>query len=58
MQRCKARTPRTCLNLSLSKPTKVTNVMEELERKNNDGGQPMTVRITGGKREEASSEGQ
>jgi hypothetical protein len=32
--------------------------MEELEWKNNDGGQPMTVRIIGGKREEASSEGQ
>jgi hypothetical protein len=31
-------------NPSLSNPTRATNVMEELERKNNGGGQPMTPR--------------
>jgi hypothetical protein len=33
-----------CSNPYLSNPTKATNVMEELERKNKDGGQPMTPR--------------
>jgi hypothetical protein len=33
-----------CSNTSLSNPTKATNAMEELERKNNGGGQPMTPR--------------
>jgi hypothetical protein len=31
-----------CSNSFLSNPTKATNAMEELERKNKDGGQPMT----------------
>jgi hypothetical protein len=31
-------------NPSLSNPTKATNAMEELERKNNGGVQPMTPR--------------
>jgi hypothetical protein len=35
---------RKCSNPSLSNPTKATNVMEELERKNKGGGQPMTRR--------------
>jgi hypothetical protein len=33
-----------CSNPSLSNSTKATNAMEELERKNNGGGQPMTPR--------------
>jgi hypothetical protein len=33
-----------CANPSLSNPTKATNAMEELERKNKGGGQPMTPR--------------
>jgi hypothetical protein len=33
-----------CSNLSLSNPTKATNAMKELERKNKGGGQPMTPR--------------
>jgi hypothetical protein len=33
-----------CSNPSLSNPTKATNAMEELERKSNGGGQPMTPR--------------
>jgi hypothetical protein len=33
-----------CSNPSLSILTKATNAMEELERKNNGGGQPMTPR--------------
>jgi hypothetical protein len=33
-----------CSNPSLSIPTKATNAMEELERKNKGGGQPMTPR--------------
>jgi hypothetical protein len=33
-----------CSNPSLSNPTKATNVMEELKRKKNGGGQPMTPR--------------
>jgi hypothetical protein len=33
-----------CSNHSLSNPTKATNAMEELERKNKIGGQPMTPR--------------
>jgi hypothetical protein len=44
MQGCKARTPRRCSNPSLSNPTKVTNTMEELGRKNNGGEQLMTPR--------------
>jgi hypothetical protein len=35
---------RKCSNPSLSKLTKATNAMEELKRKNNGGGQPMTLR--------------
>jgi hypothetical protein len=35
---------RKCLNPSLSNPTKETNAMEELERKNKGEGQPMTPR--------------
>jgi hypothetical protein len=35
---------RKCSNPSLSIPTKATNAMEELERKNKGGGQPMTPR--------------
>jgi hypothetical protein len=33
-----------CSKPSLSNPTEATNAMEELERKNNGGGQPMTPR--------------
>jgi hypothetical protein len=33
-----------CSNPSLSNPTMATNAMEELERKNKVGGQPMTTR--------------
>jgi hypothetical protein len=33
-----------CSNPSLSKLTQATNSMEELQRKNNGGGQPMTSR--------------
>jgi hypothetical protein len=33
-----------CSNPSLPNPTKATNAMEELERKNKGGGQPMTPR--------------
>jgi hypothetical protein len=33
-----------CSNPSLLNPTKATNAMEELERKNKGGGQPMTPR--------------
>jgi hypothetical protein len=33
-----------CSNTSLSNPTKATNAMEELERKNKGEGQPMTPR--------------
>jgi hypothetical protein len=33
-----------CSNPSLSRLTKATNAMEELERKNNGEGQPMTPR--------------
>jgi hypothetical protein len=33
-----------CRNLSLSNPTKTTNAIEKLERKNNCGVQPMTPR--------------
>jgi hypothetical protein len=33
-----------CSNSCLSDPTKATNAIEELERKNNGGGQPMTPR--------------
>jgi hypothetical protein len=33
-----------CSNPSISNPTKATNVMEELERKNKVGGQPMTLK--------------
>jgi hypothetical protein len=33
-----------CSNPFLSRLTKATNVMEELERKKNGGGQPMTLR--------------
>jgi hypothetical protein len=33
-----------CSNPSLSRLTKATNAMEELERKNNGGGQPITPR--------------
>jgi hypothetical protein len=33
-----------CSNPSLSNSTKATNNMEELERKNKGGGQPMTPR--------------
>jgi hypothetical protein len=33
-----------CSNPSLSNPTKETNAMEELERKNKGGGQSMTLR--------------
>jgi hypothetical protein len=33
-----------CSNPSLSNPTKAKNAMEELERKNKGGGQPMTPR--------------
>jgi hypothetical protein len=33
-----------CSNPSLSNPTKATNAMKELERKNKGGGQPMTPR--------------
>jgi hypothetical protein len=33
-----------CSNPSLSNPTKAINTMEELERKNKGGGQPMTPR--------------
>jgi hypothetical protein len=35
---------RKCPNPFLSNPTKVTNAMEKLERKNKGGGQPMTSR--------------
>jgi hypothetical protein len=35
---------RKCSNPSLPNPTKATNSMEELERKNKGGGQPMTSR--------------
>jgi hypothetical protein len=35
---------RKCSNPSLSNPNKATNDMEELERKNKGGGQPMTLR--------------
>jgi hypothetical protein len=33
-----------CSNPCLSNPNKATNAIEELERKNNGGGQPMTPR--------------
>jgi hypothetical protein len=33
-----------CSNPSLSRLTKATNAIEELERKNNGGGKPMTPR--------------
>jgi hypothetical protein len=33
-----------CSNPSLPNPTKATNAIEELERKNKGGGQPMTPR--------------
>jgi hypothetical protein len=33
-----------CSNPSLLNPTKATNTMKEIERKNNGGGQPMTSR--------------
>jgi hypothetical protein len=33
-----------CTNPSLSNPTKATYAMEEFERKNKGGGQPMTPR--------------
>jgi hypothetical protein len=33
-----------CSNPSLSNSTKATNAIEELERKNKGGGQPMTLR--------------
>jgi hypothetical protein len=36
---------RNCSKPSLSNPTEATNAMEELERKNNGGGQPMTPRF-------------
>jgi hypothetical protein len=35
---------RKCSNPSLSNPTKATNAMEELERKNKGEGQPITPR--------------
>jgi hypothetical protein len=35
---------RKCSNHFLSNPTKATNAMGELERKNKGGGQPMTSR--------------
>jgi hypothetical protein len=41
MQGCKARTPRKFTNPFLSNLTKATNATEELEKKNNKGGQPM-----------------
>jgi hypothetical protein len=34
-------------NPSLSQPTKATNAMEDLERRNKGGGQPMTHRSNG-----------
>jgi hypothetical protein len=54
-----------CSNPSLLNPVMATNAMEELERKNKGGGQPMTPRtrsngfpsLRGGKREGASSRG-
>jgi hypothetical protein len=42
MQGCKARTQRSAQNHSFSNPT--TNAMQELKRKNNGGGQPITPR--------------
>jgi hypothetical protein len=45
MQGCKARIQGEVLkSFSLTNPTKATNDMEELERKNKGGGQPMTPR--------------
>jgi hypothetical protein len=44
MQGCKARTPGKFTNPFLSNPTKATNATEESDRKNNEGGQPMTSR--------------
>jgi hypothetical protein len=45
MQGCKARTQQEmCSNPFLSNTTKATNAMEDLERKNNGGVQPMTPR--------------
>jgi hypothetical protein len=43
MKGCKERTPRMCSNPSLSKPTKATNDMEELERKNQGRSQDLGI---------------
>jgi hypothetical protein len=44
MQGCKARTQGDVLKSFFSNPTKETNAMEELERKNNGDDQPITPR--------------